>query len=79
MTHIYILTITDQADFNRVRHHSAWASYRGAYQKSQQVVTDLIASEAHYGLGDTFDVDINQMEVNHDTPLKKPSWRNRRP
>lgn len=65
MTHVYILTITDQADFGKVRHHSAWASHEGAYQKSQQVVTDLIASEAHHGLGDTFDVDINQMEVNH--------------
>lgn len=64
MTHVYILTIIDEADFCRTRHHSVWASYDGAHKKSQQVVKALIASESHHGLGDTFDVDITQMEVN---------------
>lgn len=64
MTHVYILTITDGADFGRVKHHSAWASHDGASGKAQAVVETLINEDTH-GLGDTFDVDITQMEVNH--------------
>ena len=64
MTHVYILTITDGADFCRTKHHSVWASHDGARAKAQTVVDALIAEDTS-GLGDTFDVDICQMEVNH--------------
>ena len=64
MTHVYILTITDLADFGRVKYHSVWASHDGAQAKAQTVVDALIAEDTS-GLGDTFDVDICKMEVNH--------------
>lgn len=63
MTHVYILTIRDEANFCRVEHHSVHSTYDGAALRSAAVVHDLIARDAHHGLGDTFSVDICQMEV----------------
>ena len=63
MTHVYILTITDQADFGRVKHHSAWASYQSAETFARSMTATLVAKDTS-GLGDTYDTDICQMEVN---------------
>lgn len=62
MTHVYILTITDQADFGRVKNHSVWSSHVGAQSKADEVVEALVEADTS-GLGDTYDVDICQMEV----------------
>jgi len=64
VAHVYILTITDGADFGRTKHHSVWSSYTGAQSKADEVVEALVKSDTS-GLGDTFDVDICQMEVRH--------------
>lgn len=63
MSHVYILTITDQADFGRVKNHSVWASYDSAQRYAQALVATMVARDTS-GLGDTYDVDICQMEVN---------------
>lgn len=62
MTHVYILTITDGADFGRTKHHSVWSSHTGAQSKANEVVEALVKSDTS-GLGDTFHVDICQMGV----------------
>ena len=66
MTHVYILTITDQADFGRVKHHSVWSTHAGATNCAQAVVRSLVLKgmQDPYDLGDTYDTDICQMEVN---------------
>lgn len=63
MTHVYILTITDLADFDMVKDHSVWASYASAQIYAQALVATLVAKDTS-GLGDTFDINIRQMEVN---------------
>ena len=69
MTHIYILTITDTANFSRVEHHSVWDSYENAQVKARDVVRDLVHRDWLLGLGDTFDVDICQMDINTQEDL----------
>lgn len=64
MTYVYTLTITDWADFGRTKHHSVWSSHTGAQSKADEVVETLVKSDTS-GLGNTFDVDICQMEVRH--------------
>jgi len=63
MTYVYILTITDLADFSRTKHHSVWASYDGAQDKAHSVI-DVLTANDDSGLGNTYDIDICQMEVN---------------
>jgi len=41
-----------------------WPSYTGAQSKADEVVEALVKSDTS-GLGDTFDVNICQMEVRH--------------
>lgn len=69
MPHIYILTITDTANFSRVEHHSVWDTYENAQVKARDVVRDLVHRDRHLGLGDTFDVDICQMDINTQEDL----------
>lgn len=69
MTHIYILTITDMGNFGQVEHHSVWDTYDNAQVKARDVVRDLIHRDRHHGLGDTFNVDICQMDINTQEDL----------
>ena len=64
MIHVYILTITDRADFYRTKHYSVWASYDGAQGKAHSVI-DVLTANDDSGLGNTYDIDICQMEVNY--------------
>lgn len=45
--HVYILTIRDQANFQKVEHHSVWSTYLAA----EDVKRDLIHRDRHHGLG----------------------------
>ena len=62
MAHVYILTIVDTADFDRIYHHSAWKSYDNAYAKGQAVVENLMAGDTS-DFGNTYRLDICVMEV----------------
>jgi len=64
VTHVYVLTVTDRAFFGRTKHHSTWSSRTGAQSKADEVVKALVKADTS-GLGNTYDVDICQMEVNH--------------
>lgn len=57
----FILTIVDDADFQRLKHKSAWASRARAQEKATAVVAELMAKEPEWG--DTFDVRIEEFEV----------------
>lgn len=57
----FILTIVDDADFQRLKHKSAWASRARAQEKASAVVAGLMAKEPEWG--DTFDVRIEEFEV----------------
>lgn len=63
MAHVYILTITDQANFQQVEHHSVWDTYENAQLKADEVRYALIERDKYHGLGDTFHVDICLMGV----------------
>ena len=64
MTHIYILTIKDMANFGRVEHHSVWDTYDNAVAKARDVVRDLVHRDRRQGLGNTFNADICLMNIN---------------
>ena len=63
MTHVYILTITDMADFGKVKNHSVWATHNSAQTYADALVASMVARDTS-GLGNTYDIDICQMEVN---------------
>ena len=65
MKNVYILTITDKADFGRVKHHSIWRTYARALQCAQEVTKTLAqkGKEDPRNLGNTYNTDIIQMEV----------------
>lgn len=64
MTSVYVLTVTDLADFGQVKHHSAWTSFDGAQAKAHEVI-DVLTQDDDSGLGNTYDIDITQLAVNH--------------
>lgn len=66
---IAILTITDQANFSRMEHHSVWDTYQNARTKADDVVKELIHRDRHHGLGNTFHVDICLMDIGTDADL----------
>ena len=69
MTHVFILTIKDTANFDRVEHHSVWDTYDNAQVKARDVVRDLVHRDRHHGLGDTFKADICLMNINTQEDL----------
>lgn len=65
--YVYILTIQDQADFNRTIHHAVYESRKLAENAAEEVVTNrLNASDNNEGLGDTFSRDICSMLLRED-------------
>jgi len=69
MTQIAILTITDQANFQRTEHHSVWDTYENARAKANLVLADLVHRDQHHGLGNTFNVDIQLHDVHTASDL----------
>jgi len=66
MSHIYILTITDQADFNRVIHTSAWHNRAQAEQHGVLVKYERLESDKHHfmdGLGDTYSATVEAVSM----------------
>jgi len=61
MTQVFILTVSDRADFGRVVHYLAWSSREGAQQKADQVVQALLADEPQFG--DTFEIEVQAEKV----------------
>jgi len=62
MGYVYILTITDSADFDQVKQYSVWTSQQSAETYAKSLVSTLVAKDTS-GFGDTYKVDILQMEV----------------
>lgn len=60
---VYILTITDQADFCNVKHHSVWSTWEGANRHAEEVVVPALIAADTSDMGDTYDRDICQMRV----------------
>lgn len=57
----FLLTIVDDADCQRLKHKSVWASRARAQEKASAVVAELMAKEPEWG--DTFDVHIEEFEA----------------
>ncbi len=64
MAYVFILTITDTANFSKCENYSVWNSQSGAEEHAKLVKYGLIARDKYHGLGDTFNVSIVKMEVN---------------
>jgi len=62
MGYVYILTITDSADFDKVKQYSVWASRQSAETYAKSLISTLVAKDIS-GFGNTYKVDIRQMEV----------------
>lgn len=60
---VFILTIEDQSNFQKLEHKSVWPTYHRALAKAKEEVARLIERDKHHGLGDTFSVDIQEYEV----------------
>lgn len=60
---IYILTVTDGANFHSEEHVSVWDTMANAIVKGEKVKARLRKRDNHLGLGDTFRVDIECRNV----------------
>ena len=60
---VFILTIKDEANFQRLEHKSVWSSYERALEKGKEVVSRLLERDKHLGFGNTYSCDIQSFEV----------------
>jgi hypothetical protein len=63
MERVFALTITDTANFSKVEHFSIWHREEAARHFAKRYVYGLIDRDKHHGLGDTFNVRIDEHVV----------------